>query len=85
LAVGLAAIDHDPLGSAMPFECRPQEPLCSSEIAPFPETELNSVAVAINGSVQIHPPPANPDICLVDVPFPTNGALAPIEALKQLG
>jgi len=41
LLVGLAAIDHDPLGSAMPLERLAQEPLGSRQITFLAEPELD--------------------------------------------
>ena len=59
---GLDAIDHDPLGTTMPFQRTAQEPLGSRQIASLAEPELDRVAVTVNPRVQIHPPPADPDI-----------------------
>ena len=51
LAVGLTAIDDDPLRPAMPFECLEQEPLGGRQIAPLAEPELDRVTIAVNGAV----------------------------------
>ncbi len=51
----LAAVDHDPLRLAMAHECLAQKPLGGSEIAPFAEPELDCVAIAVDGTVQVRP------------------------------
>jgi hypothetical protein len=53
--IGLAAIDHNPLGPPMPLERLAQDPLRGCQIAPLAELEFNRVAVAIDCSVQIPP------------------------------
>jgi hypothetical protein len=55
----------------------------SSQIAPSAESELDRAAVAVDSSIQIYPPPADCDVCLVHEPSPAHGSLAPIELLEQ--
>jgi hypothetical protein len=62
----LAAIDHDPLWTAMQLECFAQEPLSDSEVAPFAERELDRAAVAVDGTVEIPPLTTNLDVGFVD-------------------
>jgi hypothetical protein len=52
-AVGLATVDDDPLGSAMPLKSLAQELLGGSQIAPLAEPELDRVAVVVDGAVEI--------------------------------
>ena len=79
----MAAVDHDPLGTAMPLESLAQKPFRGSQIAPLAEPELDRVAVGVDGSVKIHPPPAHLDIRLIDMRFAADGTLAPIELFKE--
>ena len=83
LAVRLAAVDHNPLRSAMPLKSLAQEPLGSGEIAPLAEPELDRVAIAVDRPVQLPPPPADLDVCLINMPFAGDWALAPIELFQQ--
>jgi hypothetical protein len=69
----------------MPLECLAQEPFGGSEVSPLAEPELNRVAVAVDGPVEIHPSPAHLDIRLIHMPFPADGSLAWIELLEKLG
>src|SRR6478735_12026711 len=81
--VGLAAINHDPLGRAVALERLPQKPLGGREIAPLAKPELDRVAMAVNCTVQVHPPPTNFDIRLVEVPLATRKPLPAVELLQQ--
>jgi len=51
----------------------PNWSICSNSI-------LNSVADAVDGTVEIHPLTTDFDVGLVDMPFAGNGAFAPIKA-----
>jgi hypothetical protein len=53
--IGLAAVDDDPLGPAMPLERLAQELLGSNEVPSFAEPELNRVAVAVDSPVKVRP------------------------------
>src|SRR5919107_3225400 len=81
--IGLAAVDDDPLGPAVPFECLGQEALGRSQVAPLTEPEFHCVTVAVDGTVQVHPPSSDLDVSFVDVPSAGDWALAPIELLQQ--
>src|SRR5690606_21376076 len=83
LLVGLTTIDDNPFRTAMPLERLAQEPLGRSQIPPLTEPELNRIAVAVDGAVEIHPMPTDLDISLVDMPSAGDRALAPIELLQQ--
>jgi hypothetical protein len=83
--VGLAAVDYDPLGSAMPLERLAQKPLGGREVSPFAEPETDRVAIAIDGAIEIPPLAADLDVSLVDVPLADDGALPKVKALQQLG
>jgi hypothetical protein len=67
----------------VPLECLTQEALSSGEIAPLAEPELDRVAVAINGAVEIFPLASDFDVGLIHVPSPTDSSLAPVELLDQ--
>jgi hypothetical protein len=83
LSVGLAAINHDPLRSSVSLQCLAQEALSGREIAPFAEPELDRIAVAVDGTVQIPPVTTNFDVGLINVPLARDRSLAPIELLQQ--
>ncbi len=67
----------------MPLERLAQEAFGGSQIASLAEPEFDRVAIAVDGAVEVHPSAADPDICLVHVPFPADRALASIELLQQ--
>ena len=73
--ISLTAVDHDPLGSAMPLKGLAQEPLGSSQIAPLAEPELDGVPDAIDSSIEIFPLASNFDVSLVNVPLGSDGSL----------
>ena len=52
LPIGLAAIDDDPLGPAMPLERLAQKPFGSDQVAPLAEPEFDGVAIAVDGAVR---------------------------------
>ncbi|MBB3019130.1 hypothetical protein FHR70_002184 [Microvirga lupini] len=81
LTVHLAAVDHDPLGPAVAFQCLAQKALCGREIASFAEPEFDGVAVAVDGAIDIPPLPSDLDVRFVDVPPADDRALTPIELL----
>ncbi len=57
LAIGLAAIDHNTIRSAMSRKSLAEEPLGRCQIAMFAEEELNGIADAVDSAIEIHPPP----------------------------
>jgi hypothetical protein len=79
----LAAADHDSFEPAVPLECLEQEALGRTEISPFSEPELDRITIAVNGTVEIPPLTTDSDICLVHMPLPCDGLLAPIELLEH--
>jgi hypothetical protein len=81
LKVRLAAVDHNPLGSAMPLKGSAQEPLGGSQIALLAEPELDRVAVAVDYAIQVHPSTTDFGVSFVHMPLPANGPLAPVELL----
>jgi hypothetical protein len=85
LSVGLAAVDHDPLGPTMMLEGLAQKLFGGCQIAPLAEPELDRVAVAVNGAIEIPPLASDPDICFIDVPPGSDGSLAGIEAFQTFG
>jgi hypothetical protein len=54
-AVGLAAVDHDPLWTAVPLQGLPQKAFGSGEISPFAEPELDGVTIAVDCPIEIPP------------------------------
>ncbi len=68
---------------SMAFERPAQEPFGGSHIAPFAEPELDRVAMAVDGAVQVHPATANFDIRLINMPRPADGSLAWVKLLQQ--
>lgn len=84
-AVGPTAVDHNPLRTAMPLEGLSQKSFRRSQIAPLAEPEIDGVAVAIDGTVEIAPLAPYFDICLVNMPLGGDGSLSLIEPLQQLG
>jgi hypothetical protein len=85
LPIGLAAVDHNPFGSAIPLERFAQEVLGRGQIAPLTEPELDRVAIPVDGAVKIHSSAAHFDIRLVDMPLAGNGSLVSIETFQQFG
>ena len=83
LPVGLAAVDDDAIGSAMTLQRLSEEPLGRRQIALLAEQELDRVADAVDGAVEIHPLAADLDVGLVHMPFAGHATLAPVEALQQ--
>src|SRR3712207_1488726 len=83
--IGLAAVDDDPLGPAVPLERLAQEPLGSGEVTPFAEPELDGVTMAVDGAVKVHPSSADLDVRFIDVPLSGNRSLAGIEVLQKFG
>lgn len=81
--IGLAAVDHDPLGSAVSLERLAQETLGGHQIAPFAKPELDGVTVAVDGSIEIPPLPTHLDLGFIHVPPASDWALASIELLQQ--
>jgi hypothetical protein len=81
--VGLTAVDDDPLGPAMPLERLAQEPSGSREVAPLAEPELDRIAIAVDGSIEIFPLASDIDVSFVNVLLGSDGSLACIEALQK--
>jgi hypothetical protein len=69
----------------VPLEGLAQEALGSREVSPLAEPELDRVAVAVDGTVEIPPLASDPDVGLVDMPSASDSPLAPIEPLQQFG
>jgi hypothetical protein len=83
LPVRLDAVDDDPLRPAMPLEGLAQEPLGGREIAPLAEPELDCVAIAVDGAIEIPPLSTNFDLCFVDAPFARHWTVASIKLHQQ--
>ncbi len=79
----MAAVDPNPLWSAMALKCLAQESFGGCQIAPLAELELDRIAIAVDGAVQIPPLPTNLDIGFIKMPFAGNCSLAPVESLQQ--
>ena len=81
-SVGLAAIDGDPFRPAMMGQSLADKAFGSFQIAISAEIELNRIAVAVDGTIKIHPLPFDLYIGLIQVPFPCDWPLFSMEALK---
>jgi hypothetical protein len=81
--ISLTAVDHDPLGPAVSLECLAQKPLSGRQITSLAQPELDGVAVAVDGPVQVHPSPADFDVGLIDMPLSSDGSLASMKLLQQ--
>lgn len=81
--VGLTAVDDDAIGTAMACQRFCEETLGGRQIPVFTEPELDAVADAVDGAIEVHPSPAHLDVGLVRMPFAGHGALAPVEAFHQ--
>lgn len=67
--IGLTAIDDNPLGPVMSLESLAEEVLGYGETAPLAEPELDGIAIAVDGAVEIRPTPAHLDVGFVHVPL----------------
>ena len=67
----------------MALERLAQEASGSREVAPFAEPELDGIAIAVDGAIQVVPLAADLDVCLINMPFAADGTFAPIEPLKE--
>lgn len=85
LPVRLAAVNEGALWPVMTLQGLAGEAFGGQKIAMLAEEELNRVADAVDGAVEIHPSAANLLICLIELPLVGDGALSPIEAFKQQG
>ena len=65
LAIGLAAVDDDALGAAMTLQRLAQEAFGRRQITVLAEPELDRVADAVDGAIEIHPLAANLDVGFV--------------------
>lgn len=83
LIVGLSAVDDDPPRSSMPLERRVQEALGGRKVPVLAEPAFDCIAVAVNRTVQIHPPYAHFDIRLIDMPLSADGSLTSVKLLQQ--
>lgn len=83
--IGLAAVNDDAIRPAVASESLSDEALCRQKIPMFAETELDGVANAVNGAVEIHPLAPDLDVGFVHMPFPGYRPLAQVEALQQCG
>ena len=75
--VGAALVNGDLLGYAMKIHGPFEEPLRRRLVTVRPEQEVHSVAVPINGAVQILPLAADLDAGLVHAPAPADRAVTP--------
>jgi hypothetical protein len=64
----------------MAFECLAQELFGRSEGAPLAEPELDSIAIAVDGAIEIFPLAPDFDVSFVNVPLGSGSSLACIEA-----
>jgi hypothetical protein len=81
----MVAVDHDPVGSIVPLEYLAQKQFGGGKIAPHAEPEFDSVAIAVDGLIEIFPLPSDVNVGFVNVPLGGDGSLSLIEPLQQLG
>ena len=60
-----------------------KEALGRRQMPMLAEMEFDRVADAVDGSVEIHSSSADLDVDFIDMPFSGDGALAPIETLRE--
>jgi hypothetical protein len=68
----------------MPLQCHVKEAFGGFQISSFAEPELNGVAIAVDGPVEIPLLPTNLDIGFINMPFAGDCSFALIEPLQQL-
>src|SRR5690349_3188734 len=68
----------------LPAKCTLEEALGHLLVPLGSEQEVDRLAGAVNGPVQVAPLPADPDVCLIDVPWPAAGAQVAAHPLLQL-
>lgn len=83
LAVGLAAVEYDAIRSAMTVQRLSKEAFGRGQVPMLDEIEFDRAADAVYGAIKIHPPAADLDVGLVDMPFSGNATFASVEALQQ--
>lgn len=83
--IGLATIDGDPFWAAMTGQSLADKAFGRFQIAISAEIELNRFAVAVDGTIKIHPLAFDLYIGLIQVPFTRDLSLPPVEELKQFG
>jgi hypothetical protein len=62
-----------------------QEACGGSEVSPLAEPEFNSIAIAVDGAIQIPPLAADLDVCLINRPFARYRQFASIELSSRSG
>src|SRR4051795_6290366 len=84
--IALEAIGHDlaRVAGVLPAEGTLEEALRCLLVPRGAEQEVDRLAGAVNGPVQVAPLPADPDVSLVNVPRPTAGAQVAAHPLLQL-
>src|SRR3954447_15940730 len=70
------AVGHDlaRVACVLPAEGTLEEALCCLLVPRGTEQEVDRLAGAVNGPVRVAPLPVDPDVSLVDVPWPAAGA-----------
>src|SRR6201998_4389938 len=81
--VGATLVDRDLLGLAVPIDRPLEEAASSSLVSAAGQREIDRVAVAIDGPIQIPPATADFYVCLVHTPALAYRALAAAEDLGQ--
>src|SRR3954453_22800284 len=85
--IALEAVGHDlaRVACVFPAEGTLEEALCCLLVPRGAEQKVDRLAGAVDGSVQVAPLPADPDVSLVDVPRPAAGTQVAAHPLLQLG
>jgi hypothetical protein len=83
LTVRLAAVNDDAFGTSMARQGLAEQALGSLQVTVIAEEELNRVANAVDGAVQIRPATADLDVGFVDMALSGDPTLSTVEALEQ--
>jgi len=83
--VGLTVVDDNLIWPTVSLKSLAYKPLGRSKITRLAEPELDRSAAAVHRAIEVRPIPADPDVRLVYVPLSSDGPLAQIELLEQLG
>ena len=67
----------------MPSQSLAQEPLGGCQVAAVAEPELDRVAMAVDGTIEVFPSASDFDVSLIQMLFSADASFAPIEVLEQ--
>lgn len=67
----------------MTFQRFADEAFGSRQVTVLAEQELDCIAHAFDGAVELHPATANPDTSFINAPLAGDRTFSPVEAFKQ--